>query len=59
MKPTKEQFEEYVKIRDSGKTNMYDIRYITGISLTGLDRSRCLYIMANFEQLAEEYGVEI
>lgn len=59
MKPTKEQFEEYVAIRDSGVTNMFDIRCIESISTTGLDKPRCLYIMQNFEALADEYEVEI
>ena len=59
MKPTKEQFEEYVSIRDSGITNMFDIRFITGYSITGLDKPICLYIMQHFEELAEEYEVEI
>lgn len=59
MKPTKEQFEEYVEIRDSGVTNMFDIAFIESISNTGLDRPICLYIMQNFVELAEEYEVEI
>lgn len=58
-KPTAEQFAEYVAIRDSGVTNMFDVRYISAISLTGLDRSTCLYIMEHFEALAKEYNVEI
>lgn len=59
MKPTKEQFEEYVEIRDSGVTNMFDIRYIENISTTGLDRPICMYIMEHFAELEEEYGVGI
>ena len=59
MKPTKEQFEEYVEIRDLGITNMYDIRLIESVSHTGLTRDICKYIMQNFVELAEEYGVEI
>ena len=59
MKPTKEQFEDYVSIRDGGVTNMFDVRTVCSLSVTGLTRSHCLYIMANFVNLAEEYGVEI
>lgn len=59
MKPTKEQFQEYVDIRDSGVTNMFDVTFIVGMSDTGLTRENCLYIMKNFVELAEEYGVEI
>lgn len=58
-KPTKEQFEEYVSIRDSGVTNMFDINFITAISGTGLDKSTCFYIMRNFGALAKEYEVKI
>lgn len=59
MKPTKEQFEEYVAIRDSGITNMFNVRLIEDISDTGLTRSICIYIMQHFMELADEYGVEI
>lgn len=59
MKPTKEQFEEYVAIRDSGVTNMFDVNFITAISETGLNKNICLYIMNHFEELAEEYEVTI
>lgn len=58
-KPTKEQFEEYVAIRDSGITNMFNITFITDISSTGLNKPICLYIMNHFSALAEEYSVSI
>ena len=58
-KPTKEQFQEYIDIRDSGVTNMFDVSYITAISGTGLDKSVCFYIMNHFRELSEEYGVKI
>ena len=58
-KPTKEQFEEYVDIRNSGVTNMWDIRFITKLSDTGLDKSTCMYIMQHFGELAKEYSVII
>lgn len=59
MKPTKEQFIEYVAIRDSGVTNMYNVMYIMEISDTGLTKPICIYIMSHFLELAEEYGVEV
>lgn len=59
MKPTKEQFEEYVGIRDSGVTNMLDVKFISSISDTGLNKEICIYIMKHFAELAEEYEVEI
>lgn len=58
-KPTKEQFEDYVKIRDSGITNMFDVQTIEDISFTQISKENCIYIMKHFEELAEEYGVEV
>lgn len=59
QKPTKGQFEDYVKIRDSGVTNMFDVRTVCNMSITGLTEEICLYIMSNFMELAEEYGVDV
>lgn len=59
MKPTKEQFEDYVAIRDSGVTNMFDVNMVCALSSTGLTRGICLYIMSHFTDLAGEYEVEI
>ena len=59
IKPTKEQFEDYVGIRDSGVTNMFAISTVCDLSSTGLTRDICYYIMHHFEELAKEYGVEI
>lgn len=58
-KPTKEQFEDYVRIRDSGVTNMYAVNMVCALSVTCLDRDICIYIMKHFIELAEEYEVKI
>lgn len=58
-KPTKEQFEDYVAIRDSGMTNMFDVRTVCALSVTGLTPEHCLYIMSNFLNLAKEYEVDV
>lgn len=58
-KPTKGQFEDYVKIRDSGVVNMFDVRTVCNLSITGLTRELCLYIMSNFMELAKEYEVDV
>ena len=58
-KPTREQFEDYVSIRNSGVTNMYAVNVVCDLSCTDLTRENCFYIMEHFEELAEEYGVEI
>lgn len=59
MKPTKEQFEDYVRIRDWGVTNMYDISTVMRYSTTGLNKDLCIYIMQHFLELAKEYDVQI
>lgn len=62
MKPTKEQFEDYVAIRDSGvirdfgMTNMFAINIVSQLSTTGLTREHCIYIMKHFKELMKEYG---
>lgn len=58
-KPTKEQFEDYVSIRDSGVTNMFDIPTVMWHSTTGLNKELCIYIMQHFSELAKEYDVKI
>lgn len=59
QKPTKAQFEDYVAIRDSGVTNMFDVHMVCSLSDTGLTKEICLYIMTNFMELAKEYGVDV
>ena len=59
MKPTKEQFAEYIDIRNSGITNMCDIRFITSISGTGLTRDICMYIMSHFAELSDEFLIAV
>ena len=58
-KPTKEQFVEYVSIRDWGVTNMWNVDYVCELSDSGLTKDICLYIMKHFTDLANEYEVEI
>lgn len=55
IKPTKDQFEDYIRIRDSGITNMFDTNMVIALSRTGLTSAHCFYIMANFGDLKEEY----
>ena len=45
VKPKKSQFMDYVRIRNSGVTNMFDIRTVCEYSHTGLTRENCFYIM--------------
>ena len=57
-KPTKEQFEDYVRIRNSGVTNMWDTRTVCDLSSTGLTMDNCVFIMHNFSELVKEYNVD-
>ena len=55
-KPTKEQFEDYVRIQMSGVTNMFAINRVCELSRTNLTTDICLYIMDHYEELEEEYA---
>ena len=52
-KITKEQFEAYVDVQESGVTNMFDVKTV-GI-LSGLEKEEIMTIMANYGQLKEKY----
>ena len=56
---TKEQFQAYLTVRDSGVTNMFDtkavIKYAKKFSGVKLERKDCLEIMANFSKLKWQY----
>jgi hypothetical protein len=51
---TKEKFEAYVDVQESGVTNMFDVR-IVGM-LSGLDREEIMAIMQNYSNLKEKYN---
>lgn len=55
MKPTKEQFLDYVRIQRSGVTNMFDITCVCDESYTGLTKDIVLYIFKHYSELMEEY----
>ncbi len=59
VKPTKEQFEDYVAIRNSGVTNMFHVTMVCELSTTELSKENCFYIMKHFDELAKEYNVDI
>ena len=59
MKPTFEQFKEYLEIQNSGVTNMFDVKTIMAISYTGLNKEICRYIMQNYCDLEEEFGITV
>ena len=46
-------FVKYLDCRDSGVTNMFDVRNVT--ALTGLSKEQIIYIIKNFDKLEEKY----
>ena len=51
---TKEKFEAYVDVQESGVTNMFDVRTVS--MLSGLDREEIMAIMKNYSNLKEKYN---
>jgi hypothetical protein len=47
-------FVKYLDVRDSGVTNMFDLRNVT--ALTGLSKEQIMYIMENFSELEKKYN---
>ena len=52
-KITKEQFEAYVDVQESGVTNMFDVRTVG--ELSGLEKEEILEIMKNYGELKDKY----
>lgn len=53
MEITKEQFNEYVDIQNSGITNMCMISNVC--DLTGLEKEEVLFIIKNYSDLKNKY----
>jgi Cu/Ag efflux protein CusF len=53
MEVTKEDFEAYKEVQESGMTNMFDVKNVAGLS--GLEREQISYIMDNYEELQAEF----
>ena len=52
-KITKENFEAYVDVQESGITNMFDVRMVQ--SLSGLEKEEIMEIMKNYGTLKDKY----
>ncbi len=50
---TKEDFEAYKDVQNSGVTNMFDISVV--VELSGLERNQVLTIMKHYDNLTEKY----
>ena len=53
---TEEQFKRYVKVQNSGITNMFDVGRV--MQLSGLAREQCFSIMESYSELKEKYMFE-
>ena len=52
-KITKEQFEAYVDVQESGVTNMFDVRTVGDLS--GLEKEQIITIMKSYGELKDKY----
>ena len=52
-KITKEQFEAYVNVQESGVTNMFDVQMVSGLS--GLEKQQIMTIMQHYGELKDKY----
>ena len=52
-KITKENFEAYVNVQESGITNMFDVKMVQ--SLSGLNKVEIMTIMTNYGKLKDKY----
>lgn len=50
---SKSEFESFVRVRDSGVTNMFDTRAVSQFS--GLDKEKIISIMKNFNSLSRKF----
>lgn len=50
----KEKFEAFEKVRVSGKTNMWDVNMVIGLSKGILNREDCMEIMKRYSELKKE-----
>lgn len=58
MKISKEDFEAYEEVRNSGRINMLDVGVVS--TLSGLDTYKIKYIIHNYDELMKQYpGVRI
>jgi len=56
MEITKKQFESYVKVQESGVTNMFCVSKVS--SLSGLSKEQCIEIMQTYSELKKKFEVQ-
>ena len=52
-KITQKQFESYEDVRESGVTNMFDVKTVG--QLSGLEKEQIMEIMTNYGELKDKY----
>ena len=52
-KITREDFEAYVDVQESGITNMFDVKTVGALS--GLEKEQIMTIMTNYGELKDKY----
>ena len=52
-KISREQFEAYVDVQESGVTNMFDVKTVS--ELSGLEKEEIMTIMKSYGELKEKY----
>ena len=50
---SREQFEAYVDVQESGVTNMFDVKTVG--QLSGLEKEQIMTIMKSYGELKEKY----
>ena len=50
---SREQFEAYVDVQESGVTNMFDVKTVG--ELSGLEKEEIMTIMQSYGELKEKY----
>ena len=51
---SREQFEAYVDVQESGVTNMFDVKTVG--ELSGLEKEQIMKIMTDYGTLKEKYN---
>jgi hypothetical protein len=53
IKITSKKFKDYVRVQNSGVTNMFNLKMVT--SLSGLTKEECLNIMENYAEYYKKF----
>ena len=53
---TKDDIQSYEDTRQSGETNMFDVRMV--MELSGLDRKKIMVIMQHYDELITKYEID-